>query len=47
MLRVFVKRILRMICSPINDNCTWGMSYNNEVHILWNDLDIVNVIKIR
>jgi hypothetical protein len=36
-----------MIYSPTNDKCVWRISYNNELHMLWIDLDIVNVIKIR
>jgi hypothetical protein len=46
MLRIFERRILRMIYSNINDNFTWRMSYNNQLLTLWNDLDIVNVIII-
>ena len=47
MLPIFERRILGMIYSPIDDQCIWIISYNNEIHKLWNELDIVNFIKIR
>ena len=46
MLQVFERRILRMIYGPINNNGIWRTRYNKELYILYNESDIVKVIKI-
>jgi hypothetical protein len=38
--------ILRMIFGPINENGKWRTRYNNELYTLYDELDIVKVIKI-
>jgi len=45
-LRIFARSTLRMINSPIVDNSTWRTRYNNELCKLYDELDIVKVIKI-
>jgi hypothetical protein len=44
-LRIFERRILRMIYGSIYDNGTWRTSYNNEPYMLYNEPDTVMVIK--
>jgi hypothetical protein len=44
MLQTFERRILIIIYSPINDNVIWITSFNNELCMLGNELDIVKVI---
>jgi len=34
-----------MIYGPINDNFIWRTRYNNELYTLYDELDIVTVIK--
>ena len=46
MLRIFERRMLRMIYHPIDDNGIWRTIYNNELYRLYDELDIVKVIKI-
>jgi len=46
MLRIFERRMLRMIYGPVYDNGTWRTRYTNELYIPYNGLHIVNVIKI-
>jgi hypothetical protein len=47
MLRIFERRMLRMIYGPVNDNVTWRTRCTNELYIiLYDGLHIVNVIKI-
>ena len=46
MLRIFERRILRMIYGPIRDNGIWRTGYNNEIYALYDELDIVEAIKI-
>jgi hypothetical protein len=36
-----------MIYGLINDNGIWRTRYNNKLHTLYDELDIVKVIKIR
>jgi len=45
MLRIFERRILRTIYSPINDTGKWRTRYNNEFYTLYDELDIAKVIK--
>jgi hypothetical protein len=40
MLRVFERRILRMIYSPVNDNGILGTGYNNEIYTHYDELDL-------
>jgi hypothetical protein len=44
-LQIFERRILRMIYGAINDNDTWRTSYNNELYTMYDESDIVKVIK--
>ena len=40
MLRVFERRILRMIHSPVNYNGILGTGYNNELYTHYDELDL-------
>ena len=42
---IFERRILRMIYSPVNNNSIWRTVYNNELYTLYDELDVVLVIK--
>jgi len=44
---VFERRILRVVYSPVNNNSIWRTRYNNELYTLYNELDVVLVIKNR
>jgi len=46
MLRIFEGRTLRMIYGPVKDNGMWRTRYINELYTMYNELDIVKVIKI-
>jgi hypothetical protein len=37
---------IRTIYDPINDNCIWRTRYNNELHKVYDKLDIVKSDKI-
>jgi hypothetical protein len=39
------RRILRRIYSPINGGGIWRIGHNNELYKLYNESDIVRVIK--
>jgi len=41
MLRIFERRILRMIYGPINDNGIRRTRYSNELYKLYDELDTV------
>jgi hypothetical protein len=45
MLRIFERRILRMIYGPVNDTGKWRTRYSNEFYTLYDELDIAKVIK--
>jgi hypothetical protein len=47
MLRIFERRMLRMIYGPVNDNGTWKTRCTNELCTLYDGLHIVNVTKNR
>jgi hypothetical protein len=46
MLRIFEKRILRMIYGPIDDNGIWRPIYNNKLSTPFDELHLFEVIKI-
>jgi hypothetical protein len=46
LLQIFERRILRSIYGPINEGGIWRIRYNNELYKLYNESDIVRVIKI-
>ena len=46
MLRIFKRRILRMIYGPANDNGIWRTGYNSELYTFCDELHIVKVIRI-
>jgi hypothetical protein len=46
MLRIFERRILRMIYFPIKDNGIWRTRYNSELNKLCDELEVVKKIKI-
>jgi len=46
MLRIFERRILRMIYFPIKDNGIWRTRYNSELYRLCDELEVVQMIKI-
>jgi hypothetical protein len=41
----FLKKILKKICSSINDNGTWHIRYNHKLYQLYEELEIVNMVK--
>jgi hypothetical protein len=43
---IFERRILRIIHGPFNDNGVWRTFYINEFYALYDELDIVKVVKI-
>jgi hypothetical protein len=45
-LQIFKRRILRRIYSPINEGGIWRIRNKNELYKLYNELDVVRVIKI-
>jgi hypothetical protein len=47
MLRIFERRILRMIYGQINDNCMWRARYNNELYTVYDKLDTVKSVTNR
>jgi hypothetical protein len=46
MLRIFESRIFIRIHGPIKENGIWGSRYNHELYRLYNEPDIVKVIKV-
>jgi hypothetical protein len=44
-LRIFARSTLRMIHGPIVDNSTCRTRYSNELYTLYNEVDMVKVIK--
>jgi hypothetical protein len=46
MLRIFERRILRMIYDLINYKGIWRTRYKNELYTLYDELDIVEVTKL-
>jgi len=42
---IFERRMRRMIFGPINDTGIWRTRYKNEFYILYDELDVVKVIK--
>jgi hypothetical protein len=44
-LQIFERRILRTIYGAINNNDTWRTSYNNELYTVYDEPNIVKVIK--
>jgi len=46
MLRIFESRILRMVYISINDDSIWRTRYHHELYTLYDDLDIVQLVKI-
>jgi hypothetical protein len=47
MLQTFERKILRQICGPTQVEGRWCPRWNNELYKLYNDLNIVEDIKIR
>ena len=41
------RKLLRAIFGPTNDNREWRIKYNNELHTLYKESDIVTYIKIN
>jgi hypothetical protein len=46
-LNTFERKILRRIYGPIQERERWLPRWNNELYTLYNDLNIVEDIKIR
>jgi hypothetical protein len=47
MLNTFERKILRRIYGPTQEEGRWRLRWNNELYSLYNDLNIVEDIKIR
>jgi len=41
------RKVLRAIFGPTNDNGKWRIKYNDELHTLYKDSDIITYIKIN
>ena len=46
MLRIFERRISRLIYDPVNDNGVWRTRYSREIYTLYDEPDVVKVVKI-
>jgi hypothetical protein len=46
MLRIFERRILRRIYGQIKESGIWRSRYNHELYTLYNEPDIVKVVKV-
>jgi hypothetical protein len=46
MLQIFERRILRTIYGPINENGMWRTRDSNELYTLYDEIDIVKVIRL-
>jgi hypothetical protein len=44
--RILERKMLRMVYVPINHNGIWITRYNNELYTLYNETDIVELIKM-
>lgn len=44
-LMVFEKKVLRKVYGPVNEEGTWRIRYNTELYNLYNDANIIKVIK--
>jgi hypothetical protein len=47
MLNTFERKLLRRICGPTQEGGRWRPRWNNELYSLYNELSIVEDIKIR
>jgi hypothetical protein len=47
MLNTFERKILRRIYGPIQEGGRWRPRWNNKLYTLYNDLNIVEDIKIK
>jgi len=46
-LGVFERKVLRAIFGLTSDNGEWRIKYNDELHTLYKDSDIITYIKIN
>jgi hypothetical protein len=42
---IFKRKILRKIYGPTNDNGVWRIRYNQELYRLYNEPDIIKMVK--
>jgi hypothetical protein len=47
MSNTFERKILRRICGPIQEEGRWHLRWNNKLYSLYNNLNIMEDIKIR
>ena len=45
-LRIFQRIILRRICGCVSDNGVWRIRYDSEIYTLYDESDMVKVVKI-
>jgi hypothetical protein len=43
--RIFERRILRIIYGPVNDNVMWRTRYSNVLYTLYDEPDILKMMK--
>jgi hypothetical protein len=46
MLRIFERRVLRIVYGPVADNGIWRTGYSDEPDALYNELDTDRMVKI-
>jgi hypothetical protein len=44
-INIFERKILRKIYGPTNDNGVWRIRYNQELYGLYNEPDIIKIVK--
>jgi len=47
MLQIFERRMLRMVYFPIKENSKWRTRHTSELYRLCDELEVVQMIKIR
>jgi hypothetical protein len=46
-LRIFERRIVKIIYGPVNDNGIWKTRYSNELYTHYNKIDLARVVIIE
>jgi hypothetical protein len=45
LIRIFERRILRLVYGSVNDSGVWKTRYNSELYTLYDEPDVVKVVK--
>ena len=46
-INIWERKVLRRIFGPVNDRGEWELRTNEEIYELYNELDLVTVIKVQ